>query len=124
MTPATAYADPISLFGRSLPKLGSPPLRRSLFGDVALVLFLVAQCLDGVLTYVGVTTFGLGIEANPIIAALMVHLGHGTGLFGAKVMAGVLGICLHLREIHKAVAVLTVFYFAVAVGPWAVILFL
>jgi hypothetical protein len=124
MMSATAYADPVSLFGRPVPKLGAPPLRRSLFGNIALIAFLVAQCLDGIFTYVGVSTFGVGIEANPIVAGLMVHLGHEAGLFGAKAMAGMLGVCLHLREIHRAVALLAAFYFAVAVGPWALILFL
>lgn len=83
----------------------------------------MAQGLDGVFTYVGVTTFGVGIEANPIIASLMTHLGPGVGLAGAKVLAGFLGICLHLREIHQAVALLSGFYLVVAVAPWTIILF-
>jgi hypothetical protein len=122
MTPNAGCADPTSLFGGYLLKAG--PLNPSRFGDIALIAFLMAQCLDGVFTYVGVMTYGLGIEANPIVAGLMVSLGHGPGLFGAKVLAGVLGICLHMRAIHRAVAVLATFYFAVAVGPWALILFL
>ena len=32
---------------------------RTVFGDIALVMFLIAQALDGVLTYIGVSTFGL-----------------------------------------------------------------
>jgi siroheme synthase len=72
---------------------------------------------------VGVAAFGLGIEANPIVAGLMAHLGHGPGLLSAKVMAVFLGICLHLREVHLAVAMLTGFYAAAAVAPWALILF-
>jgi hypothetical protein len=75
-----------------------------------------------VFTYIGVTTFGISIEANPIIAALMTSLGHGAGLFGAKMVAVVLGVCLHLRKIHRAVATLAAFYFAVAVPPWTAIL--
>ena len=120
---ATAYVDPVSLFGK---RTGTQTLRleRSRFGDVALLAFLVAQCLDGVFTYVGVTTFGIGIEGNPIITALMTTLGHGTGLLGAKVVAVLLGICLHLRQIHRAVATLAAFYFMVAVAPWTAILFL
>lgn len=94
-----------------------------MFGDVAVVLFLLAQCCDGVFTYVGVTTFGTGIEANPIIASLMHVFGQGAALAGAKSVAAVLGICLHLREIHVVVAVLTAFYFAAAIIPWTAILF-
>lgn len=96
--------------------------RSSLFGDVALVLFLLAQCFDGVLTYVGVMSFGLGIEANPIIASLMVHLGHGTGLLSAKIVAAVLGIGLHLRQVHGAVALLAFLYIGAAIVPWIVVL--
>lgn len=121
---ATAYADPITVFGSPVPIVGSLPFRRSRFGDIALVAFLLAQILDGIFTYIGVTTFGIAIEANPIVAALMTSLGHGAGLFGAKLVAGVLGVCLHLKSIHRAVAVLALFYFTVAVGPWTLILFL
>lgn len=88
-----------------------------------LVAFLLAQCLDGVLTYVGVVTFGIGAEANPIVASLMAHFGHDTGLLGAKAVAVVLGICLHRLETHGAVALLTGFYLTVAIAPWAFLLF-
>jgi hypothetical protein len=101
----------------------SPAARRSTFGDIALVAFLLAQCFDGALTYVGVLTFGLGIEANPIVAALMKHLGHGTALLSAKLVASGLGIALHLRQVHRAVALLAVFYVLVAVLPWTASLF-
>ena len=96
--------------------------RRSVFGDVALVLFLLAQCFDGVFTYVGVMSFGIGIEANPIVALLMTNLGHGTGLLSAKIAAAVLGIALHLRRVHGAVALLALFYITAAIVPWMVLL--
>lgn len=118
----TAYLDPGSVFGNPLPKVWNPRLRRSLFGDVAIVAFLLAQCLDGIFTYIGVNTYGLGVEANPIIASLMATVGHGTALVGAKSVAGALGVCLHLREIHAAVALLAGFYVAVAIVPWVAIL--
>jgi hypothetical protein len=88
-----------------------------------LLVFLLAQCLDGVFTYVGVVSFGMSIEANPIIAAMMAHLGHGAALMGAKGVAGLLGICLHVRQVHLAVAALALFYLTVAVIPWMTILF-
>ena len=122
MTSTAACADRLTLFGNPLPTIGAP-LSRSMFGDIALMAFLVAQCLDGVFTYVGVVTYGLGIEANPIVAGLMTLLGYEFGLFVAKMIAGVLGVCLHLRAIHRAVALLALFYFAVAIGPWSLILF-
>ena len=118
----TAYLDPGSVFGNSLPKLWNPRLRRSLFGEIAIVTFLLAQLLDGIFTYIGVNTFGLSVEANPLIAALMASYGHGTALVGAKTVAGALGVCLHLREIHAAVALLAGFYVVVAIVPWMAIL--
>lgn len=118
----TAYADPAALFGTGLPQVRNTE-PRWLFGDIALVAFLLAQCLDGVFTYVGVVAFGIGIEANPVVAGLMTHLGHGPGLLSAKMIAALLGISLHLRQVHYALAVLTGFYVAAAIAPWAMILF-
>ena len=118
----TTYLDPTTVFGSPLAKMWNPRLQRSLFGELAILAFLLAQCLDGIFTYVGVSTFGLGVEANPVIAGLMATLGHGTALVGAKTVAGALGVCLHLREIHSAVALLAGFYVAVAILPWIAIL--
>jgi hypothetical protein len=95
-----------------------------LFGDVAVVVFLLAQVSDGVLTYIGVSTYGPTIEGNPLITWLMASMGHGAGLAAAKVIAGGFGIALHLSSVHKAVALLAVFYIVVAIIPWVGILFL
>lgn len=119
----TAYADPNVVFGTAVPKVSKPALQRSWFGDAVLVAFLLAQCFDGVFTYVGVSTYGLRIEANPLIALLMTYLGHGTALAGAKGVAAGLGIYLHLRQVHGAVAMLAIFYAFVAILPWTAILF-
>lgn len=97
--------------------------RRELFGDFVLVVFLLVQALDGVLTYIGVSTYGLRVEGNPFIAWLMASMGEGAGLATAKVAAGFFGIALHLSAVHKAVALLALFYVAVAVVPWVAILF-
>lgn len=119
---ATFYANTETLGGTSLPKVWNPPARRARFGNVVLVLFLLAQCLDGVLTYVGVLTFGIGVEANPLIATLMGYLGAAAALVTAKTIAAGLGIALHVRGVHAAVALLTAFYFVVAILPWVAIL--
>jgi Domain of unknown function (DUF5658) len=122
MAATAAYGD--LLGGRTAaPGAWTLSARPSLFGDVILVVFLLAQCFDGVFTYVGVLSFGVGIEANPLIATLMNTFGHAAALTGAKLTAAALGICLHLRQIHSAVAVLAVFYIVVAIVPWAIILF-
>ena len=89
---------------------------------MAVLVFLVAQVFDGALTYVGVQTFGIGSEGNPILVALMEAFGHGPALIAAKVVASVLGIALHLVRVHVAVALLAAFYVTAAVLPWAAIL--
>ena len=119
---AAGYADPSRCLGTTVPSVWSGAPIRSRFGEVVLVLFLLAQCLDGILTYVGVKTFGLSVEGNPLIAALMLEFGAGAALVGAKVVAAALGIALHVRHVHTAVAALTVFYVAIALGPWTAIL--
>jgi hypothetical protein len=124
MAPTAAYADPgLLLETTAPPRTWTAGMQPSLFGDVVVIVFLLAQCFDGVFTYVGVLSFGLSIEGNPLIATLMGTFGHGVALTGAKMLAAALGISLHLRHIHGAVAVLAVFYIVVAIVPWVVILF-
>jgi hypothetical protein len=96
---------------------------RNRFGDVAVVLFLLAQASDGVLTYVGVSIYGLHMEGNPLIGWLMAAMGQGPALATAKLTAGFFGIALHLSAVHKAVAFLAFFYLTAAVIPWVAILF-
>lgn len=89
------------------------------FGDAVIVLFLLAQAADGVMTYVGVTTFGVHLEANPLLASLMNAFGQGAAVTGAKILASGLGISLHLIGVHRILAVLTAIYVLAAVLPWA-----
>lgn len=90
----------------------------SVFGDLAVIAFVLVQCLDGVLTYLGVRTWGLSIEANPLVSSAVALAGLGIGLAGTKLIAVGLGIVLHLRRIHMVVAILTAFYLAAAIVPW------
>src|SRR5260221_9349341 len=90
---------------------------RSRFGDIAVLVFLIVQCLDGVFTYLGVRIWGPGIEANPLISSAVSAAGLGVGLASAKGVAVALGIVLHLQRVHTLVAVLTVLYFAAANVP-------
>jgi hypothetical protein len=91
---------------------------KSVFGDIVVLGFVVVQCLDGVFTYLGVKTWGLGIEANPLITSAVGVAGLVPGLAVAKLVAVTLGIALHLRRVHNLVAVLTAIYVAVAILPW------
>ncbi len=103
--------------------LGNGGSTGRLFGDVAVIVFLLAQASDGVLTYIGVATYGIEMEANPLITWLMTWMGEGAGLATAKVTAGLFGIILHLTGVHRAVAALAGFYIVVAIIPWIAVLY-
>jgi hypothetical protein len=111
----------------AVPLAGAPFRRRAdvprnVFGDLMVVGFLVVQCLDGICTYLGVTFWGPGIEANPLIGAAMAAAGLTAGLAGAKLVAVASGILLHLLRVHYLVAALTALYVVVALLPWAILL--
>jgi hypothetical protein len=91
---------------------------RSLFGDVVVLTFVLTQCLDGVFTYLGVATWGLEIEANPLISSAMGTVGVAYGVASAKAIAIGFGMVLHLRRVHNLVAALTAIYVAAAILPW------
>src|SRR3989442_9439752 len=91
------------------------------FGDVAVLSFLIVQCLDGAFTYLGVSFWGPGIEANPLIVSTVQAIGLGAGLAMAKLVAASFGMLLHLRRAHTLVAFLTALYVAVAILPWTAI---
>lgn len=116
-----------------LPTLPFPNLRRwaadgwaftqtAQFGNAVIVLFFLAQALDGALTYIGVTALGRDVEGNPLLLWLMVVAGHGPALALAKLTAAGFGMVLHLFSVHRAVAVLTAFYIAAAVLPWLAVI--
>ena len=85
--------------------------------------YLFVQCLDGIYTYLGVSIWGLSIEANPLIRTAVELGGLGVGLGGAKALAVALGMLLHLRRIHIPVALLTAIYLVAAIVPWTVLFF-
>ncbi len=91
---------------------------RSRFGDCVVVGFLLVQFLDFVLTYLGVLTWGPGIEANPLINSAVAAIGLAAGLGATKLVAISCGILLHLCRVHNMVALLTALYLAVAIVPW------
>src|SRR5262249_36889363 len=101
--------------------LESSTPRDTRFGDIAVVTFMVVQALDGVLTYMGFHIWGPTVEANPLISSAVSFAGVGTGVAMAKLFAVGLGMILHLRGVHGVVALLTAFYLAVAIVPWAML---
>ena len=98
--------------------MNSTDTRDRRFGDIAVIVFMVVQALDGALTYLGIHMWGTSVEANPLIGAALSFGGVGTGLALAKLIAVGLGMVLHLRRVHGVVALLTAFYIAVAIVPW------
>jgi hypothetical protein len=99
------------------------PRQCSHFGDFVIVAFLLVQALDGVFTYVGLAEFGKGIEGNPLITSLLLVANPAAALALVKLTAAGFGITLHVAGVHRTVALLTAFYVAVALVPWAGVLF-
>ncbi len=91
-------------------------------GRLVLLVFVVVQIADGLLTYGAVSIFGVGAEGNPLIEAWIHIAGAGPALFGAKLIACFCGGVLYVLNIRRTLAVLTCFYLVAAVGPWLHIL--
>jgi uncharacterized membrane protein len=89
---------------------------------VVLATFLCAQVVDGLFTYLGISSFGW-TEGNPLIAWYMHRFGVVPSLTGAKLMASMCALILHVLGYHKMLAVLTLLYLSVAILPWTVVLF-
>jgi hypothetical protein len=94
------------------------PARERLFGNAMLLAFLIAQALDGALTYLGVMSYGVQIEGNPIVAWYIGELGAGLAIVGAKGFATVCAATLHFYSRHRTVGLLTILYLAAAIWPW------
>ena len=92
--------------------------RTSIFGDVAFLAFVVVQIADGFLTYRGIAVFGVGIEANPLVAWCVSTFGVVLALVAIKLFAVTCGSVLHLNTMHGVVGALTLVYLAAAVWPW------
>lgn len=91
-------------------------------------LLCVLQALDGVLTSLGVSRFGLHAEANPFIRSLMEQLGHVTALGLVKLAAILVIIALtlfarRLPWVNNAMGAIGCIYFFAAIIPWTYILF-
>ena len=91
-------------------------------GDAAFLAFVVVQIADGLLTYRGIAAFGIGIEANPLVAWCVGTFGVALSLIVIKLFAVTCGSVLHLNTMHGAVGALTLVYVAVAVWPWTRVL--
>jgi hypothetical protein len=88
---------------------------------VMLLLFLAAQCLDGLFTYAAVHAYGTHAEGNILIATWIALVGPAPALFGAKTVAAAGGVLLYVRGMHRTLSVLTMLYGVGAIGPWIVV---
>jgi hypothetical protein len=98
------------------------PARRFSKGDFVMLAFVTVQALDGILSYVGVRTFGPWVEANPLVAWYAATFGPAVAFTLVKLFAIGCGAVLYLMARHRTVAVLTLFYLMFAVVPWAHVL--
>ena len=96
--------------------------RHDWFGNVVIIVFLVAQVLDGAFTYLGISSFGLS-EGNPLIAYYIREHGLGISLTVAKVLAVLCSMVLHLLGLHRTLGLLTLMYLSLAVLPWTYLIF-
>ena len=86
-----------------------------------LIVFLLTQVFDGILTYVAVAWLGVVGEGNLLLATAMHAAGAGPALFGAKSLAAVCGVLLHSRGLHGVLGALTGLYILAAIGPWLLV---
>lgn len=98
------------------------PSRRLTKAELVWIAFVAVQALDGVMSYIGVHTFGSWIEANPLVAWYVSTFGPAVAFTVVKLFAIGCGAMLYLNARHRTVAALTLFYLAFAVGPWAHVL--
>jgi hypothetical protein len=101
---------------------GGRPRHAFAFGNALFVTFALVQLADGLLTYIGITALGLSVEANPLIAWYAAMLGAEVALIGAKTMALLCGVVLHVTARHHVIWALTVVYLLGAIGPWTFVL--
>jgi len=89
---------------------------------IVLAIFTLAQVADGILTYWGVTTLGIHVEGNNLLATAMHMFGPMQALISAKLLACVCGYILYRTASHKPLAVMAGLYIGVAITPWLLVL--
>jgi hypothetical protein len=86
-----------------------------------LLVFLLLQVFDGILTYTAVAWLGVVGEGNMLLAAAMKVAGPGPALLGAKTIAAACGMLLYLRGFYAVLGALTGLYLLVAITPWLMV---
>jgi hypothetical protein len=89
---------------------------------IVFAIFTAAQVADGLLTYWGVTTLGIHVEGNGLLAAAMHAVGPFPTLVFAKLLACLCGYILYRTASYRPLAVMAGLYIGVAVTPWLMVL--
>ena len=89
---------------------------------LVLAIFLVAQLLDGALTYIGVLRFGIEAEGNVLLTTLMQTWGAGPALVAAKVFSSACGVLLFAVSVYRVLAAAAGACIGFAVIPWIALL--
>ena len=91
-------------------------------GRLTLVLFVVLQVADGLITFGAVRIFGTAAEGNPILETWIQLAGPGAALLGAKGVACGGAVVLYVLGRRRILAALTAVLLAYGVLPWLVLL--
>jgi hypothetical protein len=89
---------------------------------LVLKIFLIAQFLDGALTYIGVSQFGIQAEGNALLMSLMYSWGAGPTLVAAKLFSSACGILLFWVAVYRVLAAAAGACIGFAVIPWMFLL--
>jgi hypothetical protein len=85
---------------------------------LVLLIFLITQIFDGLLTYTAVAVLGVVEEGNVLLATAMDAAGAGPALVGAKSLAAACGVLLYARGLYLVLGALTLLYMLGAITPW------
>lgn len=78
--------------------------------------------LDGALTYIGISRWGLGVEANPVIRWLIVEMGLVPALMLTRIVAFAVVVFLYRGGHETTLIIFAALFLFVAVLPWCYIL--
>ena len=88
---------------------------------IILLVFLLLQVFDGVLTYTAVAWLGVVGEGNVLLATAMHFAGAGPALLAAKTLAAGCGVLLYMRGFYVVLGTLTGLYLFAAITPWLMV---
>lgn len=106
---------------------GPAPYTHGSAGYIFGWLLICAQVLDGVLTYLGTSRFGLEAEGNPLLRFLMETFGSASALVMTKICAifivfFLMSMMSRLSWLRSTLGGLTVLYAIMAIIPWTILL--